>query len=71
MAARAAWFHRYRRRVIDHDVAVTFDHDQALVLSDWLDRHIGTARFDALIDEDPAVWAPIHRVGLVNRVRWP
>lgn len=45
--------------MIDHPVAVTFDHDQALVLSDWLYERIGTERFDALVDEDPAVWAPL------------
>ena len=30
-------------------VTVTFSHDEALVLSDWLDRMLGTARFDTLV----------------------
>jgi hypothetical protein len=48
--------------VIDGQVGVTFDHDQALVLSEWLDQLIGTERFDALVNEDPAVWAALHRL---------
>ena len=40
-------------------VNVTFNNDQALVLSDWLDRMLGNVRFGALVDEDPAVFAEV------------
>ncbi len=43
-------------------VTVTFSQEQALVLSDWLDRMLGTQRFDALVDEDPAVWSPVYKL---------
>ncbi|MES9603218.1 hypothetical protein [Actinomadura sp. NPDC000929] len=33
--------------------------DQALVLSDWLDRMETNDEFDALVNEDRAVWSPI------------
>jgi hypothetical protein len=42
------------------DWTVTFTDDQALVLSDWLYRVIGTERFDTLLDEDPAVTMPVY-----------
>ncbi|WP_281594747.1 hypothetical protein [Micromonospora sp. WMMD882] len=44
------------------DVSIKLTQDQALVLSAWLDKVIGTARFDALADEDVAVWAALHRI---------
>jgi len=44
------------------EVTVTFSHDEALVLSDWLDRMLGTDRFDTLVDEDPAVWSGVYRL---------
>ncbi|GAB4050876.1 hypothetical protein [Catellatospora paridis] len=37
-------------------------HDQALVLSDWLDRMIGTADFDTFVNQDRAVWSPLYRI---------
>ena len=43
-------------------VTVTFSREQALVLSDWLDRMLGTQRFDALVDDDPAVWSPVYKL---------
>ncbi|MEH0937749.1 hypothetical protein [Micromonospora psammae] len=41
--------------------AIKLSHDQALVLSDWLDRVIGTAAFDRLVD-DPAVWSALYSI---------
>jgi hypothetical protein len=32
------------------------------VLSDWLDKVIGTERFDVIVDEDIAVWSALHRI---------
>ncbi|MBN6057563.1 hypothetical protein JYK22_36915, partial [Nonomuraea sp. RK-328] len=36
--------------------------DQALVLSDWLDRVIGTAEFDSFIGKDRAIWSPLYQI---------
>ncbi|MFG1887067.1 hypothetical protein ACGFIR_04260 [Micromonospora sp. NPDC049051] len=44
------------------DFTIKLTHDQALVLSDWLDKVIGTKRFDAIVDEDIAVWSALHRI---------
>lgn len=44
------------------DFTIKLTHDQALVLSDWLDQVIGTQRFDAIVDEDIAVWSALHRI---------
>lgn len=33
-----------------------------MVLSDWLDRMMGTAVFDGLVESDRAVWSPLYRV---------
>ncbi|WP_199853385.1 MULTISPECIES: hypothetical protein [unclassified Plantactinospora] len=55
----------------EDDVRITLTHDQAAVLSDWLYRMIGTARFDALVDEDPAVWSPLHTIGGVLETSLP
>ncbi|MGN9807298.1 hypothetical protein [Micromonospora sp. L32] len=41
--------------------AIELSHDQALVLSDWLDRVIGTEGFDRLVD-DPAVWSALYSI---------
>lgn len=41
-------------------VEVRLSHDQALVLSDWLDRVVGTAPFDHIVNPDRAVWSPLH-----------
>ncbi|NUW33812.1 hypothetical protein HTZ77_20570 [Nonomuraea sp. SMC257] len=42
------------------EFTIKLTQDQALVLSDWLDRVIGTAEFGDLVGEDRAVWSPLH-----------
>ncbi|MFC6022176.1 hypothetical protein ACFP2T_39215 [Plantactinospora solaniradicis] len=44
------------------DFMIKLTRDEALVLSDWLDRMIGTAEFDGLVNQDRAVWSPLHRI---------
>ncbi|MFI6261877.1 hypothetical protein [Micromonospora sp. NPDC051006] len=44
------------------EFTIELSRDQALVLSDWLDKVIGTQRFDAVADEDVAVWSALHRI---------
>jgi hypothetical protein len=44
------------------DFTIKLTRDQALVLSDWLYRVIGTAEFDSLVGQDRAVWSPLHRI---------
>jgi hypothetical protein len=52
----------------DHFV-IKLSHDQALVLSDWLDRVMGTEAFDRLVD-DPAVWSALYNIsGFLKRRR--
>ncbi|OPG12325.1 hypothetical protein [Microbispora sp. GKU 823] len=46
----------------EREFTINLTQDQALVLSDWLDRVIGTAEFDDLVGEDRAVWSPIHLI---------
>lgn len=46
----------------DDDLTIKLTRDQALLLSDWLDRVIGTAEFDGVVNQDRAVWSPIHRI---------
>ena len=41
---------------------IRLSRDEALVLSDWLHRVMGTADFDELVDRDRAVWSPLYRV---------
>ncbi|GHJ44024.1 hypothetical protein Cs7R123_13660 [Catellatospora sp. TT07R-123] len=41
------------------DMTVTFSHDQALVLSDWLFHVMDDPAFTALAEQDPAVWSPL------------
>jgi len=48
--------------VPDDNFTIELTRDQALMLSDWLYRMIGTDRFDALVDENPAVWSPLHTI---------
>ena len=48
--------------MIDRSVTITLNPDQAIVLSDWLDRVIGTERFDSFVREDPAVWSPLYQM---------
>ncbi|NUW41179.1 hypothetical protein HT134_13650 [Nonomuraea rhodomycinica] len=43
-------------------MTIRLSPDQALVLSDWLDRMIGTAEFDSLVDQDRAVWSPLYLI---------
>ena len=52
----------YGGEMIDRGVTVMLNADQAIVLSDWLDRVIGTERFDSFIDEDAAVWSPLYQL---------
>ncbi|WP_018350139.1 hypothetical protein [Longispora albida] len=42
------------------EFVIRLSRDQALVLSDWLDRMMGTAAFDSLVNEDRAVWSPMY-----------
>ncbi|MEU0554286.1 hypothetical protein [Dactylosporangium sp. NPDC006015] len=46
----------------EDDFTIKLTRDQALVLSDWLDRIMGTAEFDSLVNQDRAVWSPLHRI---------
>jgi hypothetical protein len=43
-------------------VTIRLTPDEALVLSDWLDRVIGTPEFDGVVSRDLAVWSPLHRI---------
>lgn len=43
------------------DVPITFSRDEALVLSDWISRHISTPQFEAIVD-DRAVWPALMRI---------
>ncbi|GAA2887579.1 hypothetical protein Acy02nite_82440 [Actinoplanes cyaneus] len=46
----------------DDDLAAKLTKDQALVLSDWLYRMMGTPAFDNLVNEERAVWSPLYTV---------
>ncbi|MES9537835.1 hypothetical protein [Actinomadura sp. NPDC000600] len=46
----------------EDDFTIRLTRDQALVLSDWLDRMEGNKEFAKLVNEDRAVWSPIHRI---------
>ncbi|MDI6105915.1 hypothetical protein QLQ12_45830 [Actinoplanes sp. NEAU-A12] len=46
----------------DDELAIKLTRDQALVLSDWLDRMMGTAAFDNLVNEERAVWSPLYSI---------
>jgi hypothetical protein len=48
--------------VADDDLTIKLSRDQALVLSDWLDRMMGKPAFDNLVNEDRAVWSPLYRI---------
>jgi hypothetical protein len=41
---------------------IKLTRDQALVLSDWLHRMIGTTEFDALVNREPAAWSPLYQI---------
>ena len=53
---------RYDSRVADEELTIRLSKDQALVLSDWLYRMMGKPAFDNLVNEDRAVWSPLHRI---------
>ncbi|MEU6673954.1 hypothetical protein [Streptomyces sp. NPDC046853] len=44
----------------DNQITVKLTHDEALVLSDWLEK-LQMTDLSRVID-DPAVWSPIHRI---------
>ncbi|MER5336790.1 hypothetical protein [Micromonospora sp. NPDC002717] len=46
----------------EDDFMIRLSRDEALVLSDWLHRMMGTADFDELVDRDRAVWSPLYRI---------
>ncbi|WP_040833668.1 hypothetical protein [Nocardia brevicatena] len=46
----------------EDDFTIELTRDQALVLSEWLSRVIGTAVFDGLVDRDRAVWSPLYTI---------
>lgn len=50
------------RAVTEDEFTIRLSRDEALVLSDWLDRMVGTAAFDGLVNQDRAVWSPLHRI---------
>jgi hypothetical protein len=43
------------------EVVIKLSHDQALVLSDWLER-METSRAFAQVVDDRAVWSALHRI---------
>lgn len=49
----------------DHDITIKLTHDQALVLSNWLSRMIGSAEFDSLVNQDRAVLSPLYDMDCV------
>lgn len=46
----------------DDDLTIKLTRDQALVLSDWLSRMMGTSTFDDLVNQERAVWAPLYTI---------
>jgi hypothetical protein len=48
--------------VADDYFTIKLTRDQALVLSDWLDRMMGTTEFDALANQERAIWSPLHTI---------
>ncbi|MFC9331545.1 hypothetical protein [Kitasatospora sp. NPDC057015] len=45
---------------VDGDLTIRLNGDEALVLSHWLER-LQMTDLSRMVD-DPAVWAPIHRI---------
>ncbi|MEU5530678.1 hypothetical protein ABZ744_27470 [Micromonospora chersina] len=43
------------------EVVLKLSHDQALVLSDWLERMESSRAFAEMVD-DRAVWSALHRI---------
>jgi hypothetical protein len=48
--------------VTDGEFTIKLSSDQALVLSDWLYRVMGTKVFDGFVNQDPAVWSPLYQI---------
>jgi hypothetical protein len=48
--------------VTEDGFMIKLSRDQALVLSDWLYRMIGSAEFDGFVDQDKAVWSPLYQI---------
>lgn len=46
----------------EDEFTINLTRDQALVLSDWLYRMMGTAAFDGLVNQDRAVWSPVYQI---------
>jgi hypothetical protein len=44
------------------DVTIRLTRDQALVLSDWLYRMVGSTEFDDLVDRERAVWSQLYQI---------
>ena len=58
----------YAARVAEEDFTIAMSRDQAFVLSDWLDRMIGTPEFDSLVNQDRAVWSPLYAIaGILDK----
>lgn len=54
---------QYRSPVVDDDdLTIKLNRDQAIVLSDWLYRMMGTPTFDSLVNEERAVWSPLYTI---------
>lgn len=53
---------QYPSRVSEDGLTITLTRDQALVLSDWLDRQMGTPAFDNFVNAERAVWSPLYRI---------
>ena len=51
---------KYASLVPDDDVTIKLTKDQAVVLSDWLDRMMGSPAFDNLVNQERAVWSPLY-----------
>ncbi|REE61788.1 hypothetical protein BX257_4375 [Streptomyces sp. 3212.3] len=50
----------YVRAVVNPEIIIKLTPDEALVLSDWLER-VQMTDLSRLVD-DAAVWAPLHRI---------
>lgn len=46
----------------DDYFTIKLTRDQAFVLSDWLDRMMGAPEFDSLVNQERAVWSPLHTI---------
>ncbi|GAA4300249.1 hypothetical protein GCM10023178_05220 [Actinomadura luteofluorescens] len=56
--------------VSEDDFTIRLTRDQALVLSDRLDRMEANEQFDRLVNEDRAVWSPILQISGTLDSRW-